>query len=463
MNLLRFNYIKLFYTFIFSVLIIFKSTTYCAVASTFDRCFQIWMENPEEFHSFDENSGPLKSQSASFLELEPIEKINAALPFTIEYSDWLHDIVDLEEGHKDNYYAVYHACSGLSLFQDLLKMTIEAKLNIILPDDFIFMRMPWKESYEIADVEDYFAKYDLPLIPWPSFETQMHCVKIYLELLDIELQTLSIPDEDILFIFNNFRTIWFHIENPGILDERLPSEQITRLLNTITWQGTWKDFLNAFKSNIGIFDTSITIDIGDHRAALRKELMRIENELTEKIVNLSRQWQENLLCVNLTLFGNYGGGDCSLDYWHGMYNSVPKNANNLILEILEMFGLKEDSLKELEEIYDLIREKDSVIYSIFIPKHLTDKIMYLSYGFYIPVDYAGMLPSEVLKTYQTDMQSIEAYKKLQCRLVFSQRYLLNPFSGVKYFRNHTIDPEKYLQYRSRLEEWGKTNFQDHLE
>lgn len=431
-----------------------------------NHCLWKWTQKVAETPASDSKDDKnRKSQSAAFLEVEPFEKIAATLPFIQDYSTWLHGIVQEEEAYKDDYYVVYHACSHLSLFHDVLKLAIAAKLNLSLPDDFVFMRIPWKEMYQIDDVEDYFTSFGVPgHPPDPPVEMQRRWIEICLQLLGKDLSSLPVLESDTLQLYRRLELMWF-LPEPHLqaIFEDSYADFIRQLIG---FEGSSEEFKQYFRMKVGSFKGPLSTNISEAEKNLRQDLHALFIESVKITDDYSAKLQDHLLCVNLTLFGNYdSGGDCSLVYWYDKCNHIPKNVDLLLLEILDLFSLNEDALQELKEIYSLIHQEDNIIFAIFIPKCLTNKVMYLSRGFYDPISL-NFTPFQVLNIYQTNIRALAPsnipfdhnYKTLESRLVFTQKYLLNPYSGVKYIKHHVIDSKKYLQYQLLLKEWAEKNF-----
>lgn len=420
-------------------------------------CLQEWLSNKYIASPLSDKPDPtIKSQTLSFLELEPFEKIIKTIPHIdlSDHIDWLRDIVNFEDRYKDEYYVFYHACSGLSLFHDLLTKAIATKLNITVPDDFIFMRIPGKDSFQFNDVEDYFSKEGLPILQF-QITTQKRYIDIILELLEIPPRELT--KDDTLQLYNNFRLYWKSMQYPKYLESPDVLDRLSWTLKTISWNGSQTEFLDQWKLKIG--GQNVEPSVLDERGKiLRNELIFIHNNEQNLIYSGVKSVLDHLLCANLTLLGNYDTlGECTLAYWYYMFNCRPNDNSSIILETLKLFDLNEESIKELMEIYDIIQDEDAVIYGIFIPKTIINRISYVSDSYYNPINYENMTISQILKAYQTDIRSIASYKSLQARLLFTNKYLLNPFSGIKFVRNHTIVPEKYQKYRSQLDQWLEAN------
>ena len=418
------------------------------------RLLDQWLKDLQEFTLSEiATDYAQKSPSEAFLELEPYDKIFNTLPFMVEYHEWLNQLVRAEKPLQDHYYVVYHACTGLSLFQDLLKLAVEKQLNIVLPEDYMFLRVPWKEIYDLKDVGDYFEHYGQPHVPDSPFSVQKRWVEICLTLLEDHSETPSFSEQEIKILYRAFRLLW--LNRPLEIVREAFGNTLTQSL--FPGSEDLKAFETSFHLKVGIyseFDSEALLDV----QKLRYELIQLELCDQKRVSDYCAEIQDHLLAVNLTLFGNYDtGGDCTLEYWHSSRNHMPKQMQSLLMEILQVFDLGEEAIGELQEIYSLIEPEDSVILAIFIPKHLIDRVMYLSYGFYdraIPYND----PSAILSQYQAHMQDVASYKTLEGRLVFTQRYLLNPFSGIKLYRHHVIQPENYRTYQEKLKNWAEDNF-----
>jgi len=207
-----------------------------------------------------------------------------------------------------------------------------------------------------------------------------------------------------------------------------------------------------------------------------------------------------LLSVNLALFGNVGyPGECTWEYFMNPKSHAQPN-EDIYKSILDVFGIDHKYVAELMKISDLIKTKEQTLLQIFIPKEIVDQIAYVALVRGIPAheetmdwilknvkakNYAEVKPvldkltkiykmegmqnpafktlleqaqrgdfsvNHLLKIYRNTPWEIKNINYLQARLILTRDVLLNPASGVKFFKYSTITREQRKKYNKRLNE-----------
>ena len=283
------------------------------------------------------------SQTQGLLYREGLEQLFETVPEAGRHREQIVALLEQEAALSDSYYVVYHASAGYAIVRDTL--TALLAVDIPVPDDFIFLRPPWKEIYAVMSVDDYFRTAGMPMA--------------------------------------------FSPQDPN------------------------------WRTNVG-------------------------------------SWQAQILCVNLTLFGNYDQDqESTLHYWDTHTGAQPPPIELLLEEIVTHFGMDVSEVKTLMEIYEPIRFDDSALIAIFIPKDrpLLDEIMYLSSAYYAPVPYDDLRPSQLLDLYEKDVLAVRDYRHLQGRLVMTRQGLLNPHSGIRFLSLDAVNAEQRSLYKQQLAAW----------
>ena len=213
-----------------------------------------------------------------------------------------------------------------------------------------------------------------------------------------------------------------------------------------------------------------------------------------------------LLSVNLALFANVGWDtSCTWEYFlKDMGHKVPDR--KIYQKMMDKFGLTHKYIDELLSLVKLYDTKENTLLQIFIPQNEVDDIGYLAWSKGIPmheksIDWiqnykkqknltkkGGKHPTVIameelatrfkkekeknplfkdlmesvqegdfsvaafLKVYRNTPWSISNINNTQVRLIFSPDVLLNPASGVKFYRYSTVSKKKLSEYYKRLNE-----------
>jgi hypothetical protein len=207
-----------------------------------------------------------------------------------------------------------------------------------------------------------------------------------------------------------------------------------------------------------------------------------------------------LLSANLALFGNVGvPSECTWEYF--MKSRGHANPSRITYEkIMDKFGLTHKYIEQLMSLVKLYDTKEQTIVQIFVPKDKVDQIGYLSWIKGIPahketmdwvkrsvknktypktqpaivdltetfkheqevnpifknlmerVEAGDFSLDDFLHMYRNNPEKIVDINDVMARLIFTPDVLLNPDSGVKFFRFSTATPERLQVYHQRLNE-----------
>jgi hypothetical protein len=224
------------------------------------------------------------------------------------------------------------------------------------------------------------------------------------------------------------------------------------------------------------------------------------NELKEKgLVDDNTSIKAIMLSVNLSLFANVGfPGECSWDYFiKPRSHAVPLRA--VYETMLTNFGMSHDFIDELMALVDIYDTKEDTIIQILVPKDKIDEIGYLAWVKGIPAHsetinwilqnaksknfqkhvkpvmeqltetfaqekdtnplYTHMMEGieagefsldAFLKIYRNTPWQLKEINDLTARLLFTPNVLLNPDSGVKFYRFSTVTKDKLKEYNKKL-------------
>lgn len=223
------------------------------------------------------------------------------------------------------------------------------------------------------------------------------------------------------------------------------------------------------------------------------------NELREKgLVDDNSATAAVLLSVNLALFGNVGfAGECS---WQYFVSPAGHRApyRETYEKMMNKFGLTDKYIDQLMALVDIYDTKEDTIVQVLVPKNKIDEIGYLAWVKGIPAHQGtidSILRSSKSKSFEKvkptmekltaqfaaqkesnplykDMMEgiqsgdfgLDAFLKVLCnkpwelkeandytaRLLFTPDVLLNPDSGVKFYRFSTASKSKLKEYNTKL-------------
>lgn len=227
----------------------------------------------------------------------------------------------------------------------------------------------------------------------------------------------------------------------------------------------------------------------------------LAKELREKgLVDDNADAGAILLSANLSLFGNVGfPGECSWRYFvDPVEHKKPKRETYEAM--MQKFGMTDKYIDEIMSLVDIYDTKEDTIVQILVPKNLVGKIGYLAWVKGIPAHeetidlikstakgqafekvkpvmeqlterfakekinnplYKDMMASvkqgdfsleSYLKVYRNKPWELDNINDVTARLLFTPDVLLNPSSGVKFYRFSAAHRDQLKEYRIRLNE-----------
>lgn len=173
---------------------------------------------------------------------------------------------------------------------------------------------------------------------------------------------------------------------------------------------------------------------------------------------------QNMLCVNLSLFGNTSqamNDECTYNFFVRNSSICSPPVKEILQDICKHHSVNTACIDMLLELNKKIKTSEGTLFQICIPKDKVDKYVYLSHEGGTPFrepllsDYfdinkrrhTRILP--ILEQYCTNIEKLSCADILQARLVFDQQFL-NPDSGIKVFRYTTVPADKMQAYRAEL-------------
>lgn len=175
---------------------------------------------------------------------------------------------------------------------------------------------------------------------------------------------------------------------------------------------------------------------------------------------------KNMMCVNLSLFGNmWWCGESSFYYF--MNNSSAFVTESLIsklfTELFDFYGFSPKYIDELVALNKLIATKEGNLMQILVPKEKVDDYVYLSQPGGTPyrtkIDSTfdkhknrHIKISTILDQYIKDPSVLKDFDQYQARVLLSKDCMLNPDSGVKIFRYTTVNDSEMGKYKKELKQ-----------
>jgi hypothetical protein len=221
------------------------------------------------------------------------------------------------------------------------------------------------------------------------------------------------------------------------------------------------------------------------------------NELKQKgLVDDNTDTKFIMISVNFALFGNVGfPGECSWEYFiHPQSHAKPIRV--IYEKMMDRFGLTHKYIDELMKLVEIYETKEDTIVQVLVPIDKVDEIGYLAWVKGIPA-HSGVIKQilqqagrskkfekvspainalaqqfvndptqtmfkDMLEHVEKGDYSLEKFLKVYRnrptnemndvtgRLLFTPDILLNPASGVKFFRFSTVTKEKLKEYNEKL-------------
>jgi hypothetical protein len=184
---------------------------------------------------------------------------------------------------------------------------------------------------------------------------------------------------------------------------------------------------------------------------------------------------KNMLCVNLSLFGNLTySGESSFSYFSSNSNASWTAIENLFSRLFDYYGFDQKFIGQLIANDNLLDHKNGILMQIFVPKNQADDYIYLSKAYGTPVrekldetwnasKNRHMNISSLLEKYIKEPHSMGNFDQLQARVLLSKDCMLNPDSGVKVFKYSTEAQAKLDTYQLTIKNIAKRVFIDALE
>lgn len=229
------------------------------------------------------------------------------------------------------------------------------------------------------------------------------------------------------------------------------------------------EFLRAWHEAVATYQVNNFIDT--HEPKLPKDAATqtaIWDDTTPAMI-------KNMLCVNLSIFGNFTyQGESSFEYFINNSNASFVAVENILSKLFDHFGFDKSYIAQLSAQNKLFSHKNGLLLQIFVPKNKVDQYVYLSEAWGIP--YRKKLDatwnphkkrhlkiSTLLEKYIKEPHLMGNFDQLQARILMSQDCLLNPDSGVKIFKYSTENQENIVAYMQIIKNIAKEVFITALE
>lgn len=201
------------------------------------------------------------------------------------------------------------------------------------------------------------------------------------------------------------------------------------------------------------------------------------------IENYTSHDEIEVLCVNLSLFGNlFDWGCCTFEYFYNNFAMSKPNLYGIVQDMFTKLDLNEKFIDDLIGLNYMTQTKEGSLIQIFIPKDLVDSCVYLSHYWLEP--YHQQLDktyysasknrhtkiSPILEMYRNNPEKLlsippvnydtgpwdhidpnkTCMDELQARIILSKDITLNPMNGIKYFTYTTVSEKQMDQYKKEL-------------
>ncbi len=390
----------------------------------------------------------------------------------------MQQVLKIAESEDDDTFFAYHGMSqNYRLYQDIVQAVFEEVLEIPLPRDFYFLRIPGEEIWKWENGKTSFLDhYNNRPIPkeWKDLVIANFLAIINKGLnTTLELSQFSEPDYEILWGFFDdhleflFWQDWINKtekyaipqdytwETP-VANKNLPiviqviSRHLEQQKMDISPQNIEQWFGVNFKD---YFDT--------WKVFMLREIPSVDKELVYKIYNLDTKFDDTsypqnsqLISLNLSAFGNFEDiGSFSAGIF--FENKSILNGDDPLERILQDFfahiGL-DSSLASLlwNEGQQILAEYgnnrgcllqlfDNSSHAGLTPFALANHDLYVSFRHGIPL--FDITPADYI---QGHLVLTDGYKDMEMRLVANNKTNLNPFSNLRMIRHDgltVLDPE----------------------
>lgn len=184
---------------------------------------------------------------------------------------------------------------------------------------------------------------------------------------------------------------------------------------------------------------------------------------------------KNMLCVNLSIFGNLTyGGESSFNYFLSNSNASFNSIETILGKLFDHFGLNKCYIAQLKAQETWFSHKNGILLQIFVPKNKVDQYVYLSKAWgtphrnqldntWNPAKKRHMKISTLLDKYIKEPQLMGNFAQLQARILLSQDCMLNPDSGVKILKYSSESQDNMENYKQAIKYLAKEVFVNALE
>lgn len=181
---------------------------------------------------------------------------------------------------------------------------------------------------------------------------------------------------------------------------------------------------------------------------------------------------KNMICVNLSLFGNldyktWDRWECTFTYFLDNKNVCPPTLEKTFQDLFDELGVQNKYIPQLLKLAHEFATKEGSLFQIFIPKDIVDSYAYLANvgtmpwmhpilpEYFDPAINAHVVISPILELYKNNPHSIADLNHLQARIFLTQDFILNPKSNVKVIRHDTLPKDKKRLYEMKLKKIAK--------
>lgn len=440
--------------------------------------FNLWASTPSENYLQQHSITEIKS---FFSDPAKLNEFNQK----VHFEENLPFFLSIMEQENEGRFIGYHASSmQFRIFQDILRATFEEVLQIEIPKDFYFFRVPGDPSFDLFDNKNtYFEMFEREI----DTSNKIWYLSFFIfdsirEGLGIDIQVADLTEQE-------FESLWNILEHfiedfnfdPSLLKKKFEIDSLEKILkdlskkrknlrpkvlspaegktvakiivqvsqrldqvideeNIVIWaktEITTNQFLKRF--------TNLFISLMEQDSY--REAYEIWKNLLPYLDIINEQ-RKLLISMNIPLFGNYFRSDESTLAVFSNNQTISKGDSaliNILEEFYDEIGLPKDLISSLFdfELSEINKSgvKTGCIYQFFDNPNresaLVDKIAFVSRDFGVPANI--YVPSQVI--YADVLPNYNNSTDLQLRMVMSNYSTLNPFSGLRIKRYDQIPSE----------------------
>lgn len=426
------------------------------------------------------------------LEDHPIEEIiNVIGP---ELTEKVPFLIDISKKEYDDVFFGYHGMSQDSrLFQDILKVLFEEVLNIQLPHNFYFLRIPGSTSWNWENGKESFLE-KFSNRKMPEFHRRL-IMQNFLSMIEsnkgykIPLENFS--ENEVAILWNYFQSFLdFYVSNdlstrlktysvpqdysltPPLFNQHLPAvaDVINRKLieyypeaDRVSFRAWLEEMLAETYDIERIFQLR-ELDLED------KSHIQFIDTFFFPFDDTTQPQQSMLVSMNVSLFGNYEVSGCFTPGILMENSSVLEGDNNLeklLREFFDSLGLDPSLVDLMWSEGKMILEEEGVTtgailqfydesaFSGVLPFSFVDKNVFVCIKHGKPVP--GLIPSKYI---QGDYLLTKNSKDLELRLVMNNHTTLNPFSSIRMVRHESLSEEASQKILFKIKEHLKNSSRD---